>query len=142
MLTEAQRRFLQAHRVARFASADGEAQPHVVPVCYGVGDDSVYFTIDEKPKRVAASRLKRLRNIRENPRVALVVDRYEEDWSLLGWVMVQGRAHVLTDGTEHAAAQRALRERYTQLAAMRIEALPVVAIRIERVLAWGNQHPT
>ncbi len=141
MLTEAQRRFLHAHRVARFASADADSQPHVVPVCYGIGEDSVYFTIDEKPKRVAASRLKRLRNIRDNPRVAIVVDRYHEDWSLLGWVMVQGEAHVLTGGEEHAGAQRGLRARYAQLAAMRIETLPVVAIRVRRVLSWGNLDP-
>jgi len=138
MLTEAQRRFLGAQRVARFASADAAGAPHVLPVCYAVLGDSAYFSIDEKPKQVAASRLKRLRNIAENPRVALVVDRYEEDWTRLGWVMLRGRAEVLTAGEEHAAAQAALRERYPQYRAMRLEALPVVAVRIERANGWGN----
>ena len=138
MLTEAQRRFLGAHRVARFASADAAGAPHVLPVCYAVLGDSAYFSIDEKPKRVAASRLKRLRNIAENPQAALVVDRYDEDWSRLGWVMLRGRAEVLTAGEEHAAAQAALRERYPQYRAMRLDALPVVAIRIRRASAWGN----
>lgn len=138
MLTEAERRFLGAHRVARFASSDGEGQPHVLPVCFAVLGDSAYFTIDEKPKRVGAWRLKRMRNIVANPRVALVVDRYAEDWGRLGWVMLQGRADVLTEGDEHDRAQAAVRSRYPQLTAMAIEALPVVAIRIEQVKSWGN----
>ena len=138
MLTEAQRRFLGAQRVARFASADAAGAPHVLPVCFAVIGDSAYFSIDEKPKRVAAPRLKRLRNIAENPSVAMVVDRYDEDWTRLGWVMLRGRAEVLRAGEEHAAAQAALRARYPQYRAMRLDALPVVAIRIERTSAWGN----
>jgi PPOX class probable F420-dependent enzyme len=138
MLTEAQRRFLGAQRVARFASSDAAGQPHVLPVCYAVSGESIYFSIDEKPKRVGARRLKRMRNIARNPRVALVVDRYEEDWARLGWVMVQGRAEVLAAGDEHAAAQAALRVRYPQYLSMRIEELPVVAIRIEDVKSWGD----
>ena len=70
--------------------------------------------------------------------MALVVDRYDEDWSRLGWVMLQGRAEVIEGGGEHAAAQAELRTRYPQLEAMRIETLPVVAIRIEQVRSWGN----
>jgi PPOX class probable F420-dependent enzyme len=142
MLTRAQRRFLCAHRVARFASADPAGQPHVLPVCFTVKDDTAYFSIDEKPKAVGAWRLKRMRNIAANPRVALVVDRYDEDWTRLGWVMLQGRAEVLAGGDEHRLAQAALRRRYAQLQAMDIDALPVVAIRVERVTSWGSLDPT
>ena len=75
--------------------------------------------------------------------VALVADRYDDrDWSRLGWVMVRGRAEVLDDGPEHAAAQLALRARYPQLAAMSLEGLPVIAIRIERVASWGDLRVT
>jgi PPOX class probable F420-dependent enzyme len=138
MLTDEQRRFLEGQRVARFASADAGGQPHVVPICYALGEGTVYFTIDEKPKRRPGTGLKRLANLRANPRAALVVDRWDEDWSRLGWVMLQGRAEILDAGREHDQAQGALRARYPQLAAMRIEALPVVAIRIERVASWGD----
>ena len=138
MLTEAQRRFLGAQRVARFASSDAREQPHVLPVCYALLGQVVYFSIDAKPKRVPARGLKRLRNIAHNPRVALVVDRYEEDWTRLGWVMLRGRAEVLDAGAEHDAAQDALRARYPQYRAMRIETLPVVAIRIDAVSSWGD----
>ena len=138
MIANDQRQFLDAHRVARLATADGAGRPHVVPVCYALDGDNLYFTIDEKPKRAGGARLKRLSNIGENPRVALVVDRYDEDWSRLGWVMLRGRAEVLEAGAEHDRAQDLLRARYAQLKAMRIEHLPVVAVRIDRAIGWGN----
>jgi PPOX class probable F420-dependent enzyme len=141
MLTDRERRFLQAERVARLATADAAARPHVVPVCYALDGDTFYFTIDQKPKRRPGARLKRLANLRANPLAALVADRYDEDWSRLGWVMVQGRAEVLDAGLEHDAAQRLLRARYPQLAAMRIEGLPVIAVRIEHAASWGRLEP-
>ena len=131
MLTDRERRFLGAERVARLATADAAGRPHVVPVCYALEADTVYFTIDEKPKRRPAARLKRLANLRANPFAALVADRYDEDWSRLGWVMVQGRAEVLDAGPEHDAAQALLRARYAQLAAM----------RIEHAISWGRLEP-
>jgi PPOX class probable F420-dependent enzyme len=109
----------------------------VVPVCYALIADAVCFTIDEKPKR-AGARLKRLANLRANPQAALVVDRYDEDWSRLGWVMVQGPADILAAGAEHDRAQATLRLRYPQLVPMHIEGLPVVALRIAHVASWGR----
>jgi PPOX class probable F420-dependent enzyme len=138
MLTDRQRRFVEAGRVARLATADAKGRPHVVPVCYALIGSTIYFTIDEKPKRRPGARLKRLSNLRANPQAALVVDRYDEDWSRLGWVMVQGRAEILASGSEHDQAQARLRARYPQLAPMRIEALPVVAVRVEHALSWGR----
>ncbi|HEX6143883.1 MAG TPA: TIGR03668 family PPOX class F420-dependent oxidoreductase [Geminicoccaceae bacterium] len=138
MLTDEQRRFLDEQRVARLATADAAGRPHVVPICYALAGDTVYFTIDEKPKRTPGARLKRLSNLRANPVAALVVDRYDEDWSRLGWVMIRGTAAILASGPEHGRAQAALRARYPQLAAMRIEELPVVAIRIDHAASWGR----
>ena len=138
MLTDQQRRFLDAQRVARLATADAAGRPHVVPICYALSANTVYFTIDEKPKRKPAGQLRRLANLHANPFAALVVDRYDEDWSRLGWVMVQGRAAVLESGPEHDLAQASLRARYPQLATMRIEGLPVVAVRVDHVASWGR----
>ena len=137
MLSPAERRFVEAQRVARLASADRRAVPHVVPVCFGLAGDAVYITIDEKPKQVGRP-LKRLRNIADNPRLAMVFDRYDEDWRRLAWVMLHGRAEILADGAEHDRAQALLRERYPQLVTMQIEALPVIVLRIERVVSWGD----
>ena len=138
MLTDDQRRFLDGQRVARLATADAGGRPHVIPICFVAAGNTVYFTIDEKPKRISGALLKRIANMRENPFVALVADHYEDDWSQLGWVMVQGRAEVLDSGYEHDRAQASLRARYRQLDDMRIEGLPVVAIRVEHAASWGN----
>ena len=138
MLTDEQRRFLEARRVAHLATADAAGRPHVVPVCFALDGDNLYIAIDEKPKRGPAAGLKRLRNISENPSVALVADHYDDaDWSRLGWVMVRGPAEVLQSGAEHRRAQRLIGARYAQVAAMRIADRPVIAIRIDRVAAWG-----
>ena len=138
MLTDRERRFLGEQRIAHLATADRRAIPHVVPVCFAVLGESLYITIDKKPKRGPATMLKRLRNVAENPAVAIVVDHYEEDWALLGWVMLHGHAEVLTNGAEHNNAQALLRSRYSQLEAMAIAECPVIAVRIERATSWGN----
>lgn len=138
MLSDGERRFLADRRVAHLATADQRAVPHVVPVCFAIWEDTLYITIDEKPKRQPGTALKRVRNIVENPAVAVVVDRYDENWALLGWVMLRGHAEILIDGTEHHAAQALLRTRYRQLEAMQIAQHPVIAVRIERTTSWGN----
>jgi PPOX class probable F420-dependent enzyme len=137
MLTEAQLRFLEHSRVGRLATADKNGAPHVIPVCFAVAEDTLYVTIDEKPKRKDKP-LKRVRNILENPKAAFVVDRWDEDWSRLCWVMLRGRAEILYEGAEHDRAQALLRERYPQYRAMNLAELPVIALRIERATGWGN----
>ena len=138
MLSALERRFLEARRVAYLATADARAHPHAVPVCFVIAGETLYITIDEKPKRYGGPPLKRLRNIGENPAVAILADRYNEDWAKLGWVMLRGRADILVTGTEHARAQDLLRARYPQLQAMNLAPHPVIAVRIEHVTSWGN----
>ena len=82
--------------------------------------------------------LKRLRNIRENPQVAVVFDEYDEDWSRLGWVLFRGHAEILEKGDEHAQAKNLLRSRYPQLRKMTLDSLPVIAMRLTKVTSWGN----
>ena len=140
MLNEDQRRFLESRRVAHLATADAGGMPHVVPVCFALHENAVYVTIDQKPKGNPRS-LKRLRNIAENPSAALVADRYDDNWSRLGWVMLRGRAQILDSGVEHDLAQDLLRSRYPQYRLMQLAELPVIAIRIERVASWGDLSP-
>jgi PPOX class probable F420-dependent enzyme len=137
-LSPGERRFLAEARVAHLATADARGAPHVVPVCFAASGAALYITIDEKPKRRPGAELKRLRNIRENPAAAIVVDRYDEDWTRLGWVMLRGRAEILAEGAEHDEAQAMLRARYPQLRAMALAGAPVIALRIERATSWGN----
>jgi PPOX class probable F420-dependent enzyme len=141
MLSDGERRFLAYQRIAQLATADRHAIPHVVPVCFAIAGETLYITIDQKPKRRPVNALKRLRNIAENPAVAVIVDHYEEDWTRLGWVMLRGRAEVLHGGQEHRDAQALLRARYPQLDAMQIAAYPVIAVRIEHATSWGNLGP-
>jgi PPOX class probable F420-dependent enzyme len=137
MIPDVARSFLAHCRVGHLATADAHAAPHVVPVCFACTADTLYITIDAKPKTTANS-LKRLRNIIANPCAAFIADRYDDDWSRLGWVMLRGTAEVLTCGTEHDAAQAELRGRYPQYRTMQIEDLPVIALRVARVTTWGN----
>ena len=137
MLTQRQRAFLERSRVGHLATADRGGAPHLIPVCYAVGDNTLYITVDEKPKRQDIP-LKRVRNILDNPQAAFVVDCYDEDWSRLGWVMLRGPAEILESGPEHDNAQALLRARYPQLRLMHIAELPVIALRIARATDWGN----
>jgi PPOX class probable F420-dependent enzyme len=136
MMTETQRRFLDLVRVAHLATVGPDAAPHLVPVCFCLDHNTLYITVDEKPKR-AGTHLKRIRNIQQNPTVAVTVERWDEDWTRLAWIMLRGRADILPDGEEHDAAQQFLRLRYPQYHAMNLSPLPVIAVRIQRVLAWG-----
>ena len=138
-LTPEQTSFLVRQRVARLATADAWGEPHAVPVCFAYTPGVIYIALDEKPKDVPPTRLKRVRNILENPEVALISDRYAEDWSLLAFVMVRGAAALVEPGTdEHDAAVRLLRGKYHQYEQMRIEENPVIAIRMTRTVSWGK----
>ena len=138
VLSPEQAAFLVRQRVARLATADAAGRPHAVPVCFAYSPGALYIALDEKPKDVPPDRLKRVRNILENPNVTLVADRYAEDWGRLAFVMVRGRAGLLEPGSEeHAAAVRLLRGKYHQYEKMKIEENPVIAVRPEHVASWG-----
>ncbi|PYM90979.1 MAG: TIGR03668 family PPOX class F420-dependent oxidoreductase [Candidatus Rokuibacteriota bacterium] len=130
---------LRESRVARLGTADREGQPLVVPVCYVFDGRACFSAIDAKPKRVAPRALRRVRNIADNPRVSLVVDRYDEDWSQLCWVIVQGRADILGEGPERALAVDLLRAKYPQYRAMGLDRDTAIVIRIspERTTFWS-----
>ena len=106
MFTDAERRYVETARVGRLATADAEARPHAVPVCFAFAGDRIVSPVDEKPKRVGPHRLRRCRDVDENPRVALVVDRYAEDWSRLGWVQVRAAPRRWSTRTARATRRR------------------------------------
>lgn len=133
------RALLREGRVGRLATADAAGQPLVVPVCYAVDEGPplrLYTAVDAKPKRTRA--LRRLRNIAANPRVALVVDHWAEDWRELRWVVVEGRAAVLEGGPEAGGAADLLVARYPQYRTLGLERESATVIRIEpvRIIHW------
>jgi PPOX class probable F420-dependent enzyme len=131
--------FVTAARVARMATVDQSSTPHAIPICYWFDGGNFYFVIDEKPKRATGAGLKRMRNIASNPRVALIIDLYEEDWSELAYVLVHAVARVVEDSEEYLLALRHLRDKYRQYRAMELypDRNPVVRIEPERVHVWG-----
>lgn len=127
---------LRDARVARLGTADAEGQPLVVPVCYAFDGAGLYSAVDDKPKRTRA--LRRLRNIAENPRASVVIDVYDEEWTRLRYVIVEGRADVLERDAERARALDLLAAKYPQYAARGLLAAdaPVIRVLPERVLHW------
>jgi PPOX class probable F420-dependent enzyme len=136
VLSETETAFVQAQRVAHLATTGADALPHAVPICFIYLDSCFYTEIDEKPKRPGT--LRRVRNIRENPRVALIFDRYDEDWSKLGWVLVRGAATIIEDGAEHEAVVDALRDKYPRYRAMALTGRQLIKVVPQRVSSWGQ----
>jgi coenzyme F420-0:L-glutamate ligase/coenzyme F420-1:gamma-L-glutamate ligase len=138
VLTRDQAAFLVRQRVARLATSSGSGEPHAIPVCFAFDGRLIHIALDEKPKNVPPTRLKRVRNVLENPDVALVADRYSEDWDLLAYVMVRGRAALVEPGSpEHTASIQLLRGKYHQYEQMKIEENPIISIHPKRVASWG-----
>jgi PPOX class probable F420-dependent enzyme len=129
--------FVRSARIAHLATADARGQPHVIPICFVFDGENFYSPIDEKPKRTAPRKLKRLRNIGENSRVALVIDRYNENWAKLAYLLIVGKARVLVSGAKHRKAVNLLRKKYSQYRTMRIDRLPMIWIRPTRTTSWG-----
>ena len=124
-------------RVAHLATVGSAGTPHVVPVVFVLDGDTIYFAIDQKPKRTRD--LKRLRNIADNPSVAVLVDHYEDDWSTLWWVRADGTARVLDPGPETDHAIGLLAERYAQYGSQ-VPPGPAVGIEVERWSGWFADH--
>ena len=125
-------------RVAHLATADQYSRPHVVPIVFVLHGDTLYFPLDRKPKRDDDwHMLRRVRNIETNGRVSIVIDHYEEDWSKLGWILLEGLATILESGDERDAAVRALAGKYPQYAGGSLADRPVVRVTIERRVSWS-----
>jgi PPOX class probable F420-dependent enzyme len=130
----AEQRFALA-RVGRLATVTADGRPHVVPVCFALADGIVYTAVDHKPKRTRA--LARLDNVRATGRASLLVDHYEEDWSRLWWVRVDGPAIVLERGAQFELALDALAAKYVQYRADR-PAGPVIVLTAEVWRSWPS----
>jgi PPOX class probable F420-dependent enzyme len=129
---------LAAARVARLATAGSDGQPHLVPVTFVVDGDLIYTAVDHKPKTTV--NLRRLRNILQNPRVALLADHYTEDWDALWWVRVDGSASIVEYGQAAQHPIDVLAERYEQYRLSRPTG-PVIVIQADRWTGWSAVEP-
>jgi coenzyme F420-0:L-glutamate ligase / coenzyme F420-1:gamma-L-glutamate ligase len=138
-LSAAAAEFLRESRVARLGTAGADGRPLVVPICYAFDGARVFTAIDAKPKRGPGGDLKRIRNIRENPRVCLAVDHYEEDWRRLRYVLVHGVADIVSGGREYAYAVDLLVAKYAQYRTLALDRERGIVIRVtpESVVHWS-----
>jgi PPOX class probable F420-dependent enzyme len=131
-------RLIRAARVAHLATADAAGQPLVIPICFAFDGKDFFSPIDEKPKRIAPRKLKRLRNIEENSQVSLVIDRWDEDWRKLAYILVSGKARIVLSGQRHRTAVSLLRRKYRQYRSMAIDQRPMIVIKPLEVKVWGS----
>ena len=137
-MTRKEKAFVRSGRVAHLATADGKGRPLNVPLCYVLDGEELYSPIDEKPKTISPLLLKRILNIRQNPHVSVVVDRYDDDWERLAYVIITGKARVLTRGKRHRRAVVLLRRKYPQYRAMAIHKRPIIHITPIHCRSWGT----
>jgi PPOX class probable F420-dependent enzyme len=124
---------LKSGRVATLGTIASNGSPHLVPIVFAFDETVLVTAVDTKPKR--STRLARLANIRQEPRVSVLVHNYSEAWRELWWVRVDGTAAIHEQGDAFDRALEALRARYPQYEQTRIEG-PVVRITLERVTVW------
>jgi PPOX class probable F420-dependent enzyme len=140
-ISGAVQKILKNARVARLATLDDKSWPHIIPICFVYDGNLFYTAIDQKPKRVPPERLARLQNIRAVPRVALLIDEYQEDWTQLWYVLIRGKARLIPKSAhkERARAIRKLRAKYPQYArGMLADDAPIIRITPERTTSWGK----
>jgi PPOX class probable F420-dependent enzyme len=127
------RRRVSEARVARLSTVRPDGRPHVVPCCFALDGERVYSAVDAKPKSTLA--LRRLDNVRAVPSVALLVDHYDEDWSALWWVRLDGTARVIDAGQQFTRALECLREKYEHYTREPPPG-PVIVIDVTAWRAW------
>jgi PPOX class probable F420-dependent enzyme len=132
------RRLFGSARVARLATRSRSGVIDLVPVTFAlVGPDTVVTAVDRKPKR--STRLRRLDNIRADPRVTLLADHYDDDWSALWWVRARGRADVVAGGEQFQGAIEALRARYPQYRDVAIPG-PAIVVAVTDWRGWAASN--
>ena len=149
VLTEAQRRFADAARTATLATIAPDGRPRLVPICFVMSPDGpdgrarLHSPLDDKPKRSDDPHdLARVRDLLVLPNATLLVDRWSEDWDRLAWLRLETRAELLEpeprERDEHAAAVEALRAKYPQYAAHRLDERPILRFTVIRAVGWGD----
>jgi PPOX class probable F420-dependent enzyme len=139
---ETMRRLVAPAPVGRFATVRSDGRPHVVPICFVLTDEIVYSAVDDKPKR--HRRLQRIRNFKATGTASLLVDEYNDDWSRLWWVRLDGKARLVDNTAEAERATTLLSDKYPQYG-NRPPPGPVLAIDVQGWVGWSaassEDHP-
>lgn len=133
--------FIERARVARLATIDSEFKPHLVPVVFVFDGNHFFIPVDEKRKKTSKpEKLKRIRNIQDNPNVTLLIDEYSEDWTKLAFVMIQGKASVATKEEGNIQVREAYKKLMTKYLQYQKVGVGDVCIIItpKKVASWSN----
>jgi PPOX class probable F420-dependent enzyme len=145
LLTPAELAFLVAARRAILATVDAKGRTRLVPVCFvvdAVDDVRILTPLDDKPKASDDKRaLARVRDIQARPEVSLLVERWDEDWSRLAWLRLDGRAALVEPADVPSGTVGRLREKYPQYASHALESSPMIAVDVDRTTSWGALDP-
>jgi PPOX class probable F420-dependent enzyme len=133
---EEMRRRVAAERVGRLATIDPDGRPNVVPFVFALEGDTLYTSVDEKPKRTR--QLRRVENLQRDSRFTVLIDHYEEDWPSVWWVRIKGRGRVIWEGPERDHAIRLLGEKYRQYEEEGPQG-PVIALDVEEWKGWAYE---
>ncbi|GCE25536.1 PPOX class F420-dependent oxidoreductase [Dictyobacter alpinus] len=137
-LSATEKDFVLRLRVARLATSDEHGSPTLVPVCYAFDGSSFFTPLDQKPKRVPGTQLRRVHNITARHEASLLIDQYSDDWSQLGYVQIYAYAELIyPDHPLHSPALILLRERYQQYRDMKLEDAPFIHLVPQRIRSWG-----
>ena len=142
------RALLEEARRATLTTIDHrDGRPRSVPICYAVVGDVIWSPLDEKPKlTLDPTNLRRVRNLRADPRATILVDRWSEDWTRLAFIELEAHAGLVERGSpEHATAVAVLRRRYPQYAGHNLEERPLLRFAVDGIVRWradGGQAPT
>lgn len=122
------------------ATVDKFGKPLVLPICFVYDGTHFYSPIDRKPKSVPAEKLKRIKNITNNPSVSVVIDHYVEDWSKLYYFVIEGKAKLLYSGQLYRNSLKLLTDKYDQYREMDLQNLgsPVIKIEPVKIISWGD----
>jgi PPOX class probable F420-dependent enzyme len=127
---------LAEQRIAHLATVNAAGEPAVVPVVYAFDGAHIFTPLDGKPKRADVMHLRRVRDIAANSTVALVVDRYDEDWNRLAWVQVRGTAALLHEGPRYDDGIALLARRYPQYTTVPLARRPLLVITPVIIRSW------
>ena len=131
---------INSHRIARMATVDDSGIPLVVPICFVCHSEHIYTPVDKKTKKVTYEKLRRVRNIAQNPNVSIVIDKYTEDWSGIYYIIIEGKASLIKEGHEYQNCLKLLTRKYDQYLKMGLDklGLPIIKITPEKIMSWGN----
>ena len=131
-----EKEFIHNHEIAHLSTVDKNGNPHIVPIVYAYDGDLVYTPIDSKPKKIEGTEIQRVKNIRNNSSVSVVIDDYSENWDKLSWVQIRGNAELTTEGPLFDKGADLIINKYPQYAEMDLNISMIIVVNPKRIVSW------